>query len=68
MFRDSYRGEVAYFKNVESMVKIGDYSFRNPPRFLNPALREPRDATYESDEVLKAYFYHENVAPFLATM
>lgn len=67
VFRASYRGEVAYFKNVESMVKSGDYSFRNPPQFLNPALHEPRDAIYESDEILKAYFYHENVAPFLAT-
>jgi len=69
VFRATYRGEVAYFKNVESMVKsgTGNYSFRNPPVFLNPALHEPRDAMYETDEVLKSYFYHDNVAPFLAT-
>jgi len=67
IFRASYRGEVAYFKNVESMVKSGNYSFRNPPQFLNPALHEPRDAMYETEEVLKVYFYHDNVAPFLAT-
>lgn len=67
VFKAIYRGEVAYFKNVESMVKTGDYLFRNPPQFLNPGLHEPRDAMYETDEVLKAYFYHDNVAPFLAT-
>lgn len=68
VFRTSYRGETSFFKNVESVVTIGNevFSFRNPPQFLNPALHEPRDAMYETDEVLKHIFYHDNVAPFLA--
>lgn len=68
VFRATYRGKTAYFKNVESQVTIGNnaFAFRNPPQFLNPALHEPRDAMYETDEVLKHLFHHENVAPFLA--
>lgn len=68
VFRATYRGETAYFKNVESQVSIGNnvFAFRNPPQFLNPAVHEPRDAMYETDEVLKHIFHHENVAPFLA--
>ena len=68
VFRATYRGAITYFKNVESRVKIGNnlFAFRNPPQFLNPALHEPRDAMYETDEVLKHIFYHDNVAPFLA--
>lgn len=67
IFRTSDDGDEVYFKNVLATVQIGDYSFRNPPQFLNLAAREPRDAMYETDEVLKHYFHHDNVAPFLAT-
>lgn len=56
----------SYLKNVESIVNVGSKSFRNPVQFLNPALREARDAAYETDAVLKHYFEHKNTAPFLA--
>jgi len=61
-------GEEAFFKNMVSMVEIdgGLFSFRNPVQFLNPALREGRDAQYETDAVLKHYARHDNTAPFLA--
>jgi len=57
-----------YYKNFRSDVQIDSsaLSFRNPPQFLNPAVREPRDAIYETDAVLEHYFRHPNVAPFLA--
>lgn len=67
IFRTSDGGNEVYFKNVLATVQVGNYSFRNPPQFLNLSAREPRDAIYETDEVLKHFFYHDNVAPFLAT-
>lgn len=66
IFEVEYFGEPIFLKNVRSFVKIGDYAFRNPVQFLNPALHEGRDAQYETDAILKHYFQHPNVAPFLA--
>ena len=63
------RGGKACLRNMKSTVEISgttDYSYRNPPSFINIAQREPRDAIYETDAVLENYFYHDNVAPFLA--
>ena len=66
-------GEQAFFKNMESQINIGQinigdgvYSFRNPVQFLNPGLREGRDAQHETDAVLKYFVRHPNTAPFLA--
>jgi len=63
-------GEQAFFKNMESQINIGDgvysFSFRNPVQFLNPGLREGRDAQHETDAVLKYFVRHPNTAPFLA--
>ena len=69
IFSVTYRGKAIFLKNVESVVEIrgaSQYSFRNPPSFINMAQHEPRDAMYETDAVLENYFYHDNVAPFLA--
>ena len=69
IFSVYHRNKNVYLKNVVSMVKIKGsdaFKFRNPPHFMNIALREPRDAMYETDYVLETYFYHPNVAPFLA--
>jgi hypothetical protein len=66
---DSYRGKEVYLRNMLSTVQIKgatQYSFRNPPSFLNIAQREPRDAMYETEAVLENYVHHNNVAPFLA--
>ena len=50
------------------MVKVdgSEFEFRNPPHFMNIAIREHRDAYYETEYVLETYFRHPNVAPFLA--
>ncbi len=67
------KGKQLYFKNIQSMVVIKDLSgkrrfrFRNPPHFLSFVVPDIRDAAYETDAVLDHYFYHDNVAPFLAT-
>ena len=67
IFKVDYFGDDAFFKNMRSTVKINaNYSFRNPPQFLNPAMHEPRDASYETDALLKHFFYHDNQAPFIA--
>ena len=69
IFCVTYRDDRTCLKNNEARVEIigaTDYSYRNPPSFLNTAQREPRDAVYETEAVLENYFYHENVAPFLA--
>jgi len=65
--------DIKYLKNVQSVVKIvdmngetTDFSFRNPPHFMNMIEPEIRDAQYETDAVLNDYFYHPNTAPFLA--
>lgn len=66
LFEIEYFGEPLFLKNMRSTVYIGDYSFRNPVQFLDPAQHEGRDAHYETEAILKHYFRHPNVAPFLA--
>eukprot|EP00586_Coscinodiscus_wailesii_P017163 CAMPEP_0172518280 /NCGR_PEP_ID=MMETSP1066-20121228/290722_1 /TAXON_ID=671091 /ORGANISM="Coscinodiscus wailesii, Strain CCMP2513" /LENGTH=2420 /DNA_ID=CAMNT_0013300633 /DNA_START=56 /DNA_END=7314 /DNA_ORIENTATION=- len=69
IFGVSYRGRKTFLKNMYSRVDISgsdEFKFRNPPHFVNIAVREPRDAVYETDAVLETYFFHDNVAPFLA--
>lgn len=68
LFKIDYLGETIFLKNSKSIVDIGNgrFQFRNPVQFLNPALREARDAHYETDAVLKHYVQHPNTAPFLA--
>lgn len=71
IFGVEVNGEMTYYKNVLSTVKVAGTSmkFRNPPSFINLAHHDsPRDAQHETDAVLKHYFHHPNVAPFLATM
>ncbi len=66
------KGKTMYFKNMKSTVVIKDssgrrrFQFRNPPHFLSFIIPDIRDAEYETDAVLDHYFYHDNVAPFLA--
>jgi uncharacterized protein (DUF1501 family) len=67
------KGRTLYFKNMQSMVVIRDSSgkrrfwFRNPPHFMSFITPDIRDASYETDAVLDHYFFHDNLAPFLAT-
>jgi uncharacterized protein (DUF1501 family) len=73
IFEIVVKGRTLYFKNMQSMVVIKDSSgkrrfwFRNPPHFMSFIIPDIRDAAYETDAVLDHYFFHDNVAPFLAT-
>jgi uncharacterized protein (DUF1501 family) len=61
-------GVLHYRKNMKSTVSItgSTYSFRNAVHFISLSEAESRDAHHETDAALDHYFYHENVAPFLA--
>ncbi len=63
-----YRQKLVYFKNQVSTVSISgtNFSFRNSPHFMSMAIPDKRDAEYETEAVLDEYFYHPNMAPFLA--
>ncbi len=72
IFSINIKGKTLYFKNIQSMVEIRDFSgkrrfqFRNPPHFMSFVIPDIRDAAYETDAVLDHYFYHDNLAPFLS--
>jgi hypothetical protein len=64
-------GQVQYRKNLRSVALLGtksspSFAFRNPVSFWSIAEYTERDARYETDAALRQYFYHPNVAPFLA--
>lgn len=60
-------GRVVFLKNMESTVFLGEfsYSYRNPPSFYSVS-PVAQDAEYETDAAIDHYFYHKNVAPFIA--
>lgn len=60
-------GRTMFLKNLESKVSVGSngYNFRSPPSFYS-VVPEVRDAHYETDAAIDHYFYHSNVAPFVA--
>jgi uncharacterized protein (DUF1501 family) len=55
-------------KNVKSTVHLTgrDISFRNPVHFISLSDAELHEAHAETDAALDHYFYHPNMAPFLA--
>lgn len=55
-------------KNTKSTVGIvgSNVTFRNAVHFNSVSEPEARDAHYETNAALDHYFYHPNVAPFLA--
>jgi uncharacterized protein (DUF1501 family) len=62
-------------KNIVQTVGLIDmngistvYSFRNPPHFVSlvPTESSSGDCFSETDATIDEYFYHHNVAPFLA--
>jgi len=62
-------GKTRYRKNVASKVLIGNagaLQIRTPVSFFNLPEFTTRDAQYELDAALEQYFYHPNMAPFLA--
>ncbi|VEU38256.1 unnamed protein product [Pseudo-nitzschia multistriata] len=63
-----FNGQITYRKNLVSIVKLGNgkLSFRNPVSFWSLSEHTVRDARNELDAALEHYFYHQNVAPFVA--
>ena len=66
-FRDE-NGQKHFRKNVISEVSIGNggLKIRNPVSFFSLSDFTIRDARYELDAALNHFFYHQNMAPFLA--
>jgi len=67
---DDY-GRLHRFKNTKEHVRVKgakEYAFRNAPSFMSVLNTEAdaRDAYYETEAALDHYFYHDNVAPFIA--
>jgi len=61
-----HNGIVHYRRNLVSQVAAGGLSFRNPVSFFPVSQPTLRDLEYETDAALEHYFYHNNMAPFLA--
>jgi Protein of unknown function (DUF1800) len=62
-------GQTHFRKNVISIAGLGDeglLAFRNPVSFYLLSDPHLRDAQYETDAALEHFFYHRNLAPFLA--
>jgi cullin-associated NEDD8-dissociated protein 1 len=55
-----------FFKNAQSIVKVGTYSFRNAPVFLTPGWITQRAALAEVESLLDHLFRHPNTPVFIA--
>jgi hypothetical protein len=58
-------GITKYLMNMKSMVRIGLFQFRNTPSFYN-AIPAVINAQHETEAALDHYFFHKNIAPFIA--
>lgn len=59
-----YQGK--YFRNMRSVVVVGDKSFRNPPVIGADVEHTARSATQEIEALLEHLVYHPNTAPFIS--
>jgi len=59
-----YQGR--FFRNVEVLVVIGSFSFRNPPAFLVAEYPTEKAALAELDALLDHLSMHPNTAPFIS--
>ena len=59
-----YQGK--FYKNKESVVKVGNFEFRNPPVFVTLEEPQERDAHLEVESLLDHLFYHPNTASFIS--
>eukprot|EP00971_Amphidinium_carterae_P337823 6474864-Amphidinium_carterae.1 len=55
-----------FLRNIEARVVVGDYSFRNPPTFLQPGFPTDKTALAEVEALLDHLSTHPNVAPFMS--
>jgi cullin-associated NEDD8-dissociated protein 1 len=58
--------EGRFFRNAQSIVKVGTHSFRNAPVFLIPGWKTERAALAEIESLLDHLFYHQNTPVFIA--
>eukprot|EP01046_Picozoa_sp_COSAG06_P003587 COSAG06_NODE_142_length_22286_cov_5.328751_4_plen_1124_part_00 len=58
-------GTASFYKNQHLHVTIDDFSFRNPPTFLDFEHPTLRQAELETDAVLKHLTTHASTAPFI---
>jgi len=55
-----------FFRNVESLVHLGTYAFRNPPVFMLRESPTSEAALAEVESLLDHLFYHANTPVFIA--
>ena len=65
IFEVVINGTATYLANKESLVSLGNFSFRNPPKFVSWVEPANRDAEYETSALLDHLVYHPNTAPFI---
>lgn len=63
-----FYGVTYFLKNMKSLVFLqgSEFSFRNPPHFVNMIDPAARDVINETEAVLDSLFYHPNHPTFLA--
>eukprot|EP00931_Biecheleriopsis_adriatica_P067095 TRINITY_DN4129_c0_g1_i1.p1 TRINITY_DN4129_c0_g1~~TRINITY_DN4129_c0_g1_i1.p1 ORF type:complete len:1919 (+),score=336.86 TRINITY_DN4129_c0_g1_i1:71-5827(+) len=55
-----------FFRNVESMVRVAGYEFRNPPAFLDRSSPTEKAALDEVEALLDHLFHHDNTPVFIS--
>jgi cullin-associated NEDD8-dissociated protein 1 len=65
IFQVRVNGTTTYLLNKESILSLGDYSFRNPPKFVSWVEPAAREAEYETSALLDHLVHHPNTAPFV---
>lgn len=68
IFKLTVHGSPRYLLNMVSTVKIGTFSFRNPPHFmsLHATSATIAEATHETESLIDHLFHHSNTAPFIS--
>lgn len=55
-----------FYRNIRSVVLVGDKSFRNPPVVGPDSAFSARSAIFEIESFLEHLVYHPNTAPFIS--
>ncbi|CAK9084260.1 unnamed protein product [Durusdinium trenchii] len=55
-----------FYRNIRSVVLVGDKSFRNPPVVGPDSAFSARSAIFEIESLLEHLVYHPNTAPFIS--
>jgi len=60
-----FEHEGHFYRNIEALVRVGSYSFRNPPAFMSSEPRA-RQALAEVESLLDHLVNHENTPVFIS--